>query len=184
MYRRRTPELRLTTNSEESSTTTNGTPRKNMMHDDKEALPPSPSRTKASSFSLTSPAGQRALLILGGLVSLFVVTRIFFPADSYISHAPLPLQPLIARNYLNSTKSEPAPFGFCPHYGPGDPVASKYGAHNLARSRLHMGSGARIQRVVHKALSGLPVTISVLGGSGRCHFEPASVFTRLTTSLQ
>lgn len=29
-----------------------------------------------------------------------------------------------------------------------------------------MGSGARVQRVVQKAMAGLPVTISVLGGSG------------------
>jgi len=29
-----------------------------------------------------------------------------------------------------------------------------------------MGSGARIQKVVQKAMAGEPVTISVLGGSG------------------
>ncbi len=31
---------------------------------------------------------------------------------------------------------------------------------------MHTGSGARVQRVVQKAMAGLPVTISVLGGSG------------------
>ncbi|KAG9046394.1 cap64-like protein [Tulasnella sp. UAMH 9824] len=133
--------------------------------------PPSPSRTKSHGL-LSSPSGQRALLILGGLVSLFVVTKVFFPSESSpfaLSHPPI-ATPLVAKNYLNSSKIEPAPFEFCPFYGPGDTLAQKYGAHNLAKSKVHMGSGGRIQRVIHKALSGLPVTISVLGGSiSACH---------------
>lgn len=51
-------------------------------------------------------------------------------------------------------------------FGPGDEVAARRGQWGLLRSRLHMGSGARVQRVVQKAMAGLPVTISVLGGSG------------------
>lgn len=51
-------------------------------------------------------------------------------------------------------------------FGPGDEVAERRGQHALLRSRLHMGSGARVQRVVQRALAGEPVTISVLGGSG------------------
>ena len=128
---------------------------------------PSPSRTKSSHSSslLTSPSGQRALLILAGLLSLFIVTKIFFPSDPSSHLLPIVPTNLHPKNYLNASSSEPAPFEFCPLYGPGDPIATKYGAVNLARSKVHMGSGARVQRVVHKALSGLPVTISVLGGS-------------------
>ena len=39
-----------------------------------------------------------------------------------------------------------------------------------------MGSGARIQRVLDKALTGQSVAISVLGGSGICLF-PSSFYT-------
>lgn len=130
--------------------------------------PSSPSRTKSHGL-LSSPSGQRALLILGGLVSLFVVTKVFFPSETSpfaLSHPPAAV-PLVAKDYLNSSKIEPAPFEFCPFYGPGDTIAQKYGAHNLAKSKLHLGTGGRIQRVIHKALSGLPVTISVLGGSSK-----------------
>ncbi|KAG8899281.1 cap64-like protein [Tulasnella sp. 403] len=159
MYRRRTPELRL-------DTTENGS---SMISEKSNS--PSPSRTKSNSL-LSSPSGQRALLILAGIVSLFIVTRIFFPSDaSPFNPGQMPISiPLVAKNYLNSSKTDPAPFAFCPIYGPGDPVAAKYGAHNLAKSRIHVGSGGRVQRVIHKALSGLPVTISVLGGSvSACH---------------
>ena len=38
---------------------------------------------------------------------------------------------------------------------------------------MHTGSGARVQRVVQKAMAGLPVTISVLGGSGEAPHDPA-----------
>lgn len=159
MYRRRTPELRLNTSTENGSSSRM-----------EKQSPPSPSRTKSHGL-LSSPSGQRALLILGGLVSLFVVTKVFFPSESSpfaLSHPPI-ATPLVAKNYLNSSKIEPAPFEFCPFYGPGDTLAQKYGAHNLAKSKVHMGSGGRIQRVIHKALSGLPVTISVLGGSSKSY---------------
>ena len=41
---------------------------------------------------------------------------------------------------------------------------------------MHLGSGARIQRVLNKALAGQSITISVLGGSGICLF-PSSFYT-------
>jgi hypothetical protein len=79
---------------------------------------------------------------------------------------------LKAKNYLNKTQIEiePNPFNFCPVFGPGDEIGKKYGALTLSQSRLHLGSGGRIQRVIHKALLGQPVTMSVLGGSvSACH---------------
>lgn len=74
------------------------------------------------------------------------------------------------RDYFNNSQTDPAPFEFCPVFGPGDAVAARRGQFELLRSRLHLGTGARIQRVLNKAMQGLPVTISVLGGSvSACH---------------
>lgn len=164
MHRRRTPELRATTPEADisdedmiSEKPTNGTS--------------SPSRTKSPSSLVSSTSGQRVLLIVAGLVSLFFITKIFIPSDSSPlligAHQVQRTEQLVPRNWLNISTAAPPPFDFCPIYGPGDALATKYGAHNLARGRVHMGSGARIQRVIHKALSGLPVTISILGGSGK-----------------
>ncbi|PFH45341.1 hypothetical protein AMATHDRAFT_71805 [Amanita thiersii Skay4041] len=62
------------------------------------------------------------------------------------------------------------PFTFCPVYGPGDAVGQKYGQVVLGQSRMHLGSGARIQRLLNRALAGQPITISVIGGSiSACH---------------
>jgi hypothetical protein len=72
---------------------------------------------------------------------------------------------LSSHDYLNASLSDPAPFPFCPIYGPGDEVANRRGQAGLLRSKLHTGTGARMQRVVRKALSGAPLTISVLGAS-------------------
>lgn len=77
---------------------------------------------------------------------------------------------LVPRDYLNSSRSDPAPFEFCPVYGPGDAIAARRGQFELLRSKLHLGTGARVQRVLQKAMSGAPVTISVLGGSGKFPF--------------
>lgn len=74
---------------------------------------------------------------------------------------------LTPHDYLNASLSEPAPFAFCPLYGPGDEVANRRGQVNLLKTRLHTGTGARVQKVVRKALSGAPLTISVLGASGK-----------------
>ncbi|KAJ3501251.1 hypothetical protein NLJ89_g9424 [Agrocybe chaxingu] len=77
---------------------------------------------------------------------------------------------LKAKNYFNATEAGPNPFAFCPVYGPGDELGAKYGALALSKSRLHLGSGGRVQRVLNRALAGQPVTISVLGGSiSACH---------------
>ena len=45
---------------------------------------------------------------------------------------------------------------------------------------MHLGSGARIQRVLNKALAGQSVTISVLGGSGM-PFSLSSFYTSNST---
>lgn len=159
MHRRRTPELRSSTDEDMiSEKPSNGSS--------------SPSRTKSPSSLIASTSGQRVLIIVAGLVSLFFVHKVFFPSESSPSligaHQVQRTEQLTPRNWLNISTAAPPPFDFCPIYGPGDALATKYGAHNLARGRVHMGSGARIQRVIHKALSGLPVTISVLGGSSTC----------------
>lgn len=61
-------------------------------------------------------------------------------------------------------------------YGPGDEVANRRGQAGLLRSKLHVGTGARMQRVVRKALSGAPLTISVLGASSACSSPPRALF--------
>ena len=83
---------------------------------------------------------------------------------------PSPYEHLIPRNYLNNSRVDPAPFDFCPIFGPGDAIAERRGQFELLKSRLHLGTGSRVQRVLQKAMSGGPVTISVLGGSGRSLF--------------
>ena len=80
-------------------------------------------------------------------------------------HHTLDSHTLLPRNYLNNSAVDPAPFEFCPVFGPGDAIAERRGQLELLKSRLHLGSGARVQRVLQKAMSGAPVTISVLGGS-------------------
>jgi len=109
-----------------------------------------------------------------GLVAFAALFYFFFP-HSY-SYNPntqdriTDTRDLHPQNYLrNLTKGDatPAPFDFCPVYGPGDALGLKYGSTALGRSKIYSGTGTRIQRVIHKALSGRPVTISVLGGSGR-----------------
>jgi hypothetical protein len=104
-----------------------------------------------------------------GILALVFLSALALSRDSLPlrlpRHALTDAHALRPHDYLNASAADPAPFDFCPVYGPGDDLAAKYGATVLARTRVHAGSGARIQRVIHKALSGLPVTISVLGGS-------------------
>jgi hypothetical protein len=71
-----------------------------------------------------------------------------------------------------SIVEEGNPFDFCPVFGPGDRIGSKYGQLVMSQSRVHLGSGARVQKVIHRALLGQPVTISVLGGSGALFTPP------------
>jgi hypothetical protein len=107
---------------------------------------------------------NRIWLILALFLSLLAFTSYILPSSAYRStpYVPPNAKPV---NYLNTTEN---PFAFCPLYGPGDVLGKKYGTLSLEQTRLHHGSGARVQRVIQKALAGQPVTISVLGGSGQC----------------
>lgn len=123
------------------------------------------SRLNQRSFGVTN----RIWLIVSLFLFIVTFTNYILPAH----HAPQPrfnysTSGLKSKNYLNKTQvqNEPNPFEFCPVFGPGDEIGMKYGALTLSQSRLHLGSGGRVQRVIHKALLGQPVTISVLGGSG------------------
>ena len=127
---------------------------------------------------------HRIWLLVAGCFGLFTLSRLLirtsphhlrpFPPSNLIdsiasSDEVSPYraaQLLTAGDYLNASASDPAPFDFCPVFGPGDVVAERRGQWGLLKSRMHTGSGARVQRVVQKAMAGLPVTISVLGGSG------------------
>ncbi|KIK93684.1 hypothetical protein PAXRUDRAFT_828723 [Paxillus rubicundulus Ve08.2h10] len=119
--------------------------------------------------------------LLLAFVSIVALTRHLRPSSHY---RPLPFSTvgLVPKNYLHeanyfaANSSEEGggvsgnPFDFCPVFGPGDDIAEKYGVIPLAQSRLHLGSGGRVHRVIHKALLGQPVTMSVLGGSvSACH---------------
>jgi len=119
---------------------------------------------KHSRFSPRSIAfSHRIWVLITVLVFVFLCTRILSPTHESVSHSFYSTSNLIPRDYLNSSDS--APFDFCPVFGPGDKLAEKHGVYGLTRTRLHTGSGARVQRIIRKALSGQPVTISVLGGS-------------------
>jgi len=97
----------------------------------------------------------------------------------HLVYAPPPTPPtqaysnanLVSKNYfLNASAIGPNPFPFCPSFGAGDVLGETYGPVTLSKSRLNLGSGARIQRLLQKALAGQPVTISVIGGSvSACH---------------
>lgn len=124
-----------------------------------------PSRLNQKSLGVTN----RIWLILALFLVLILFTRSILPIDSSPRHRLL-TSDLKPKNYLNVTDQDAMPFSFCPALGPGDELAGKYDPVALSKSRFHLGSGARIQRVINKALSGLPVTISVLGGSvSACH---------------
>ena len=122
-------------------------------------------QSRLHTHTLASPA--RIWALLAALVVLFLLTRSFVHQSPH-PHSFYNRDALHPRNYLNASAAAPTPFDFCPVHGPGDLLGQKYGVHLISKSRLHTGSGARIQRVIHKALSGLPVTISVLGGSSEC----------------
>jgi hypothetical protein len=147
-----------------------------------------PSRT-SSMEDLTSPSDNKSLsrmqrrslgltnrvwAVLAAFITILVLTRLVLPsssdAASHIARHKLIFSGGAGKNrptnFLNATEEESPPFEFCPVFGPGDELADKYGSMALAQSRLHLGSGARVQRVVQKALLGLPVTFSVIGGSG------------------
>ena len=120
------------------------------------------SRLNQRTFGLTN----RIWLILGLFLTIVGFTKFVLPVDPSIPRHGLTSANMRPKNYINGSETDQHPFPFCPLFGPGDELGNKYGLHTLAKSRLHLGSGARVQRVIHKAMSGLPVTISVLGGSG------------------
>lgn len=120
-----------------------------------------PSRLNQKSFGVTN----RIWIILTLFLVLVLFTRSILPSDTSGPRHRVLHSDLRPKNYFNVTDDE-IPFSFCPALGPGDELVSKYDPVTLSKTRFHLGSGARIQRVINKALSGLPVTISVLGGSG------------------
>jgi hypothetical protein len=146
--------------------------------------PPTPSiPTSAITPGLDKPPSrlsQRTLglpnriwLILALFGSLLLFTRFILPSHTSDSsyylrhHSSSYAASLKPHNYLNvSDAVGPNPFTFCPTFGEGDELSRKYGSLTVSQSWLHLGSGARVQKVVHKALLGQPVTISVIGGSG------------------
>ncbi|KIK68414.1 hypothetical protein GYMLUDRAFT_154042 [Collybiopsis luxurians FD-317 M1] len=126
------------------------------------------SRLHQRSFGVTN----RIWVIVGVVLCIFGLTRYILPSthSSLSNRNPYSNSNLKAKNYLNTTEPQINPFEFCPAYGPGDAIGAKYGALVLSQSRMHLGSGARIQRVLSRALAGQPVTISILGGSvSACH---------------
>ena len=124
------------------------------------------SRLSRRNFGVTN----RIWIILSLILSILLLSRYILSSSSSSSTGGhrLLFSDLKPKNYLNTTELQhrESPFAFCPVYGEGDEVGKKYGALALTKTRLHLGSGARIQRVVTKAMNGLPVTISVIGGSG------------------
>ncbi|CAK9781302.1 hypothetical protein CC85DRAFT_286107 [Cutaneotrichosporon oleaginosum] len=115
---------------------------------------------------------RRVWYLLAGCFGLMIFSRLVFPpsSSSLTGHYSTSRGLLTAADYLNASASEPAPFAFCPDFGPDDAVAAKRGQVALLKSRLHLGTGARVQRLIHKAMTGQPVTVSVLGGSiTACH---------------
>ena len=100
------------------------------------------------------------------LICILSFTHFIWPIFGSVQVQNYSNADLKAKNYFNTTEVGPNPFTFCPAYGPGDELGTKYGALTLAKSRLHIGTGGRVQRVLTKAFAGHPVTISVLGGSG------------------
>ncbi|KAH9077720.1 hypothetical protein EDB83DRAFT_2257907 [Lactarius deliciosus] len=134
-----------------------------------------PSRLNQRTFGLPN----RIWLILALFLSVVFFTRLILPSNSsdayYLRNHPSQysagLHPI---NYLNLSDADGEasqnPFPFCPTFGKSDVLAEKYGALAVSKSWLHLGSGARVQQVIHKALLGQPVTISVIGGSiSSCH---------------
>ncbi|KAH7883102.1 hypothetical protein F5I97DRAFT_1815056 [Phlebopus sp. FC_14] len=124
---------------------------------------------------------NRIWALLGIFVSIVALTRYVLPSYHY-RPPPLTTVGLVPKNYLHEASYFAAntsevegqstwnPFMFCPVFGPADDIAEKYGVMALTQSRLHLGSGGRVHRVIHKALLGQPIVVSVLGGSvSACH---------------
>ena len=136
--------------------------------------PPRPSASRSSKH-LHESLTPRITIFLLIIFILIIFTRLaLFPQESSPygpRHALLPSHhKLVPRDYLNASAHDPAPFPFCPIFGPGDELGKRYTPASLHKTVLHSGSNARLQRIINKAMRGLPVTISVLGGSiSACH---------------
>ncbi|KAK0447202.1 hypothetical protein EV421DRAFT_188748 [Armillaria borealis] len=137
--------------------------------------PPIQSPLRMSSDEKQSRLNQRhfgvkaRVWVLLGLF-IVVISLLHYILPTAQTSKPYTTVNLKSKNYLNNTHADPNPFEFCPVYGPGDAVGAKYGALKLSQSRMHLGSSARVNRVLNRALAGQPVTISVLGGSvSACH---------------
>lgn len=104
------------------------------------------------------------LVIIVLLATILLLHRLLppSPTPTLPSYASADLKP---KNYFNSSSEPHNPFPFCPVNGPTNSLAAKYGPGPLAQTRINLGTGYRIQRVLKRALSGRPVTISVVGGS-------------------
>jgi hypothetical protein len=133
----------------------------------------SPSSSSSSEVEKVSVLNQRLFgvtnriwIIISVFLFLVAFTHFVLPKNHPVHHEAYSTANLKPKNYINSSDTEPNPFAFCPLFGPGDDIGAKYGSLTLSQSRLHLGSGARIQRVIHRALLGHPITISVVGGSG------------------
>lgn len=137
-----------------------------------------PSRLNQRTLGLPN----RIWLILTLFLSILLFTRLILPshhsdASYYLRGHPAPYSPTLHPiNYLNfsdpDNEAEKNPFPFCPTFGKGDVIAERYGPLAISKSWLHLGSGARVQQVIHKALLGQPVTISIIGGSGEHVWRP------------
>jgi hypothetical protein len=133
----------------------------------------SPSSSSSSEIEKVSVLNQRLFgvtnriwIIISVFLFLISFTHFVLPKNHPVHYEAYSTANLKPKNYINSSDTEPNPFAFCPLFGPGDDIGAKYGSLTLSQSRLHLGSGARIQRVIHRALLGHPITISVVGGSG------------------
>lgn len=143
--------------------------------------PPNQHRlTGMGSDSANNRWNQRALgvtnriwAIIFAFILILGLSRFISPSTQESPHlGSFTTDGLVPKNYLHdanyligNASDTPNPFDFCPVFGPNDGIAEKYGVVALAQSRLHLGSGGRVHRVIHKALLGQPVTMSVLGGS-------------------
>lgn len=116
------------------------------------------------SFGVTNRIWMVLLAIAAVLVfTHFVLLSSSDPSTSQPAYSNSHLE---SKNYFNVTNLGPNPFEFCPSYSDGDVLGEKYGTLTLSQSRSNLGTGARVQRLLHKALAGQPVTISIIGGSG------------------
>ena len=131
------------------------------------------SRLNQRNFGVTN----RIWLIVSLFLFIIMFTHFVLPTHQPQQRTPYSATNLKPKNYLNGSDTDPNPFAFCPPYNPGDELGTKYGTQVLSKSRLHHGSGDRIQQVLNRALAGLPVTISMLGGSGAfVHYAPNGSF--------